>query len=105
MVMARSKLRRVFMKRVTCSCRAILASALRVAKNFHLSDGQPASIDMVKRHLILSIVMGLALPVIGLHNAKAKGADKPEKTPDEAEEDNGYSQISIFAKAVQLLRQ
>jgi len=39
--MARSKLRRVFMKRVTCSCRATLASALRVAKNFHLSDGQP----------------------------------------------------------------
>jgi carboxyl-terminal processing protease len=78
---------------------------LRVAKNFHLSDGQPPVIDMVKRHLILSIVIGLALPVIGLPNAKAEKADKPDKTQDEAEEDNGYSQISIFAKAVQLLRQ
>ena len=93
------------MKRVTCSCRATLASALRVAKNFHLSDGQPPSIDMMKRHLILSIVIGLAFPVIGLPNAKAEKAGKPEKTQDEAEEDNGYSQISIFAKAVQLLRQ
>ena len=60
---------------------------------------------MVKRHLILSIVIGLALPAIGLPNAKAEKADKPEKTQDDAEEDNGYSQISIFAKAVQLLRQ
>jgi len=60
---------------------------------------------MVKRHLTLSIVIGLALPAIGLPNAKAEKADKPEKTQDDAEEDNGYSQISIFAKAVQLLRQ
>ena len=60
---------------------------------------------MVKRYLILSIVISLALPVIGLPNAKAEKADKPEKTQDDAEEDNGYSQISIFAKAVQLLRQ
>src|SRR3977135_13572 len=105
MAMARSKLLGVFMKRVTCSCRATLASALRVAKNFHLSDGQPPSIDMVKRHLILSIVIGLAFPVIGLPNAKAEKAGKPEKQQDGAEEDDGYSQISIFAKAVQLLRQ
>ncbi len=60
---------------------------------------------MVKRHLIPSIVIGLAFPVIGLPNANAEKADKPEKTQDAAEEDNGYSQISIFAKAVQLLRQ
>src|SRR3979411_2780553 len=105
MAMARSKLRGVFMNGVTCSCRATLASALRVAKNFHLSDGQPPSIDMVKRHLILSIVIGLAFPVIGLPNAKAEKAGKPEKTQDEAEEDDGYSQISIFAKPVRLLRQ
>jgi carboxyl-terminal processing protease len=77
-------------------------------QNFHLSDGQPAVGINMKRHLVLGIVIGAALSISGLHTANAEKADKPEKgdkTPEEAEEDNGYSQISIFAKAVQLLRQ
>jgi carboxyl-terminal processing protease len=59
----------------------------------------------MKRHLILSMAVGLALTAFGLHGANAEKGGKPEKSQDEPEEDNGYTQISIFAKAVQLLRQ
>src|SRR3977135_1642142 len=54
---------------------------------------------MTRKHLLLNAVMGLALPLLSCHNASA------EKTEPDSEEDNGYSQISIFAKAVQLIRQ
>jgi carboxyl-terminal processing protease len=57
------------------------------------------SVDNMKRHFVLGTIIGLAFAAASFHGAKA------EKTENESDEDNGYSQISIFAKAVQLLRQ
>jgi carboxyl-terminal processing protease len=103
--MAMAHTKQNFITRVSLSGGATLADALRVAKNFHLSDGQPALLNKMKRYLLFNIFIGLALSSMGLDSAKAEKADKPDKTQEDAAEDNGYSQISIFAKAVQLLRQ
>src|ERR1700730_4748026 len=54
---------------------------------------------MTRKYLLVGAVVSLSLSVLSFHTAKA------EKTEPDSEEDNGYSQISIFAKAVQLLRQ
>src|SRR3984893_15220753 len=54
---------------------------------------------MTRKYLLVGAVVSLSLSVVSCHNASA------EKTEPDSEEDNGYSQISIFAKAVQLLRQ
>src|SRR5882762_2542392 len=58
-----------------------------------------AASDKMKRYLVLSCMMGLTLAGLSFSQAKA------EKTNNDSEDDNGYAQISIFAKAVQLLRQ
>jgi carboxyl-terminal processing protease len=79
-----------------------LVDALRVAKNFRMSDG-PVLFEMVihsmRRRLIFSTVFGLILFSIlfGVHFHRAWAANE--------EEESGYSQISILAKAVQLIRQ
>src|ERR1022692_3142299 len=57
----------------------------------------------MNRQLILTAIICI-VSAISFHNSRAEKADKPEKTEAEGD-DNGYSQISIFAKAVQLLRQ
>jgi carboxyl-terminal processing protease len=57
----------------------------------------------MNRQLILTAII-CVVSAISFHNSRAEKADKPEKTEAEGD-DNGYSQISIFAKAVQLLRQ
>src|SRR5580700_3270005 len=54
----------------------------------------------MKRQIVLTAIIGI-VSAISFHSSKAEKADKPEAESD----DNGYSQISIFAKAVQLLRQ
>jgi carboxyl-terminal processing protease len=61
------------------------------------------TVDIMKRQLVLTAIIGI-VSAISFHNARAEKADKTEKTEAESD-DNGYSQISIFAKAVQLLRQ
>ena len=81
---------------------ATLADALRVAKKFHLGECQwlATLVDLMKRHLVLTAIVGI-VSAISFHNLRAEKAEKTETEND----DNGYSQISIFAKAVQLLRQ
>jgi carboxyl-terminal processing protease len=61
----------------------------------------------MKRHLALGIAIGLAIGPVSFHGANTEKTDKPEVDKPEAEgtDDNGYAQISIFAKAIQLLRQ
>ena len=56
------------------------------------------------RLFIFSLVLGLTLAAPVSQAANTEKTEKPEKG-DETADDNGYSQISIFAKAVQLLRQ
>jgi carboxyl-terminal processing protease len=79
-----------------------LVDALRVAKNFRMSDG-PVLFEMVihsmRRRLIFSTVFGLLLSSIlfGVHFHRAWAANE--------EDESGYSQISILAKAVELIRQ
>ena len=53
----------------------------------------------MKRRLVLSTFVGLLFfnVLLGVHFHRAWAANE--------EEDSGYSQISIFAKAIQLLRQ
>src|SRR5438270_6830362 len=43
----------------------------------------------------------LAWPLMGLHTSVFEKEEQPEKSED----DNGYAQISIFAKALELIRQ
>jgi len=73
---------------------------LLVAKNFPVSDGSGLFGGIMNRSLLirtLILVMVLSIGGAGLHAAPA-----PSPVP---EDDNGYSQIAMFAKAVQLLRQ
>jgi carboxyl-terminal processing protease len=56
----------------------------------------------MKRYLFLGIALGLALAATNLRGAMP---EKNDKADQEREDDNGYSQISMLAKAVQLLRQ
>ncbi|MEY2525669.1 MAG: carboxyl-terminal processing protease [Verrucomicrobiota bacterium] len=56
----------------------------------------------MKKYLVLGTVLGLALAATNLHGAMPEKSDKADK---ESDEDNGYAQISVLAKAVQLLRQ
>ncbi|MEY2542534.1 MAG: carboxyl-terminal processing protease [Verrucomicrobiota bacterium] len=56
----------------------------------------------MKKYLVLGTVLGLALAATNLHGATPEKSDKADK---ESDEDNGYAQISVLAKAVQLLRQ
>jgi len=79
-----------------------LVDGLGVAKKIWMSDVpslfRPIIYNM-KRRLFFSAFLGLLLLTVfpGIHFHRALGATE--------EEDNGYSQIAIFAKAVQLLRQ
>ena len=61
----------------------------------------------MKKHLVLGMAFGIALSVASLHGANTEKPEQAEeKTQAEGEaDDNGYSQISILAKAVELLRQ
>jgi carboxyl-terminal processing protease len=52
----------------------------------------------VKRSLIIPVLAGLVL-------GSLPGVFAQESQPGKTEEDNGYSQISIFAKALELIRQ
>ena len=56
----------------------------------------------MKRRLVLSTFVCLLIlnVLVGVHFHRAWAANEPEQA-----DDNGYSQISIFAKAIQLLRQ
>jgi carboxyl-terminal processing protease len=79
-----------------------LVDALRVAKNFRMSDDPvlfETVIHSMRRRLIFSTVFGLLLSSIlfGVHFHRAWAANE--------EDESGYSQISILAKAVQLIRQ
>lgn len=58
----------------------------------------------MKRHLVLSAIVLTSLG-LSLHGANTEKSEKTDKPDSQAEEDNGYLQISIFARAVQLLRQ
>jgi carboxyl-terminal processing protease len=63
-----------------------------------MSDGAAINFHAMKRSVVLgTFVCLLSFIVLGLRLHHAGAA--------EASEDNGYSQISIFAKAVQLIRQ
>ena len=83
--------------RHACAAQSV-ADALRVAKNFRMSDC-PSHLKM-RRRVALVTCSGLLLFGVlfdcGFHRLQAA---------NDEEEDNGYSQISIFAKAVQLIRQ
>jgi carboxyl-terminal processing protease len=76
---------------------AILADRLSVAKNFRMNDDRVST--NMKRHLSFGVfvcLLACAFLFSGrLHLAKAADAD----------DDSGYAQISIFAKAIQLIRQ
>ncbi len=77
---------------------ATLADGLLVAKNFRMHDDR-CSIPYMKRRLFVGTFAGLFLCAvfIGPYFYTAQAAD--------ADDDSGYSQISIFAKAIQLIRQ
>jgi carboxyl-terminal processing protease len=76
-----------------------LADALRVAKNFRMHDGLAMVFHKMKRRFFLSTLVCLLFfnIFLGVCFHKAWAATEGN--------DNGYSQISIFAKAVQLIRQ
>src|SRR5438876_290835 len=77
----------------------MLADGLHVAKNFQMHDGRAIVFHNMRRRLLLGTLACLLFSNIflGLCFHKARAAAEGE--------DSGYSQISIFAKAVQLLRQ
>ncbi|MDQ1422286.1 MAG: carboxyl-terminal processing protease, partial [Acidimicrobiaceae bacterium] len=82
------------------STSASLDDALRVAKNFGVSDHRRAgkAIQMKRRLLLSTIAVVLLFNIllgVRFYTAHAAGGD----------DDSGYAQISVFAKAVQLLRQ
>jgi carboxyl-terminal processing protease len=56
--------------------------------------------EIMKGSLLLRVLFAVA--VLGIGSATVTAAPAPSPAP---EEDNGYSQIAMFAKAVQLLRQ
>jgi carboxyl-terminal processing protease len=82
--------------------RRILADGLRVAKNFRMSDGRRhsgSSDQDMKQRLPWGGFVGLFCGI-----ALATTLDGAPAANEEGE-DNGYSQIAKFAKAIELLRQ
>ena len=83
-------------------CAAQFSRRFARCQKFRMSDG-PVLFEMVihsmRRRLIFSTVFGLLLSSIlfGVHFHRAWAANE--------EDESGYSQISILAKAVQLIRQ
>jgi carboxyl-terminal processing protease len=71
---------------------------LRVAKIFRVSDVAAIILHKMRRSVVLSLLVCLLLFVclgVRFHSARAANED----------DDNGYSQIAIFAKALQVIRQ
>src|SRR5207302_7359203 len=77
---------------------ATLIDALHVAKNFRMRDGLTIVFHDMRRRLLLGTLVCLLFfsILLGVCFHKAWAATDGD--------DNGYSQISIFAKAVQLIR-
>src|SRR2546430_2357803 len=75
---------------------------LRVAKNFRMSDC-PIGLPMLARNMKHPIAAPLlaCLLVFGVLSCVRAQDEQPAKDQN----DNGYAQISIFAKAIQLIRQ
>ena len=83
--------------------RRILADGLRVAKNFRMSDGRMhsgSSDQDMKQRLLWVVFSGFSFAE-SLWRARYMALH----APNEETEDNGYSQIAKFAKAIELLRQ
>src|SRR6266481_5154239 len=75
---------------------------LRVAKDFRMSDC-PIELLILARNMKRSIAAPLLACLLLLGVSSRVCAQ--EEQPGQKEDDNGYSQISIFAKAIQLIRQ
>src|SRR6266404_7611368 len=75
-----------------------LVNALHVAKNFRMRDGYAIMFHNLRRRLLLGTLVCLLFFSILL------GACFHRAWAVTDGDDNGYSQISIFAKAVQLIR-